>query len=182
MQIGFVPGFISDHSYMQEPGQESDSFLLERNRHRPGQRSRLVHAVRRLSGRAATDPRQPGGERSSHGHRVQLGLYNPGKQTTSLVNGLFVANSLGSLLDSGYSGACIWDLRNDYDTGNNNSNALVRLAAGRRLWSARRGLSIDAALHGPLYRLSRLLRLAIGLEDHRAWRTGCVGHEQLQRS
>ena len=29
--------------------------------------------------------------------------YNPGKQTTSLVNGLFTANSIGSLLDSGYS-------------------------------------------------------------------------------
>ena len=25
---GFIPGFISDHSYMQEPGDESDSFLL----------------------------------------------------------------------------------------------------------------------------------------------------------
>ena len=50
--------------------------------------------------------------------------YNPGKQTTSLVNGLFVAASLGGLLDSGYSGDCFWDLRNDYDAGNNNSNAL----------------------------------------------------------
>ena len=29
---------------------------------------------------------------------------NPGKQSTSLVNGLFIANSIGSLLDSGYSG------------------------------------------------------------------------------
>ena len=29
---------------------------------------------------------------------------DPGKQSTSLVNGLFVADSLGSLLDSGYSG------------------------------------------------------------------------------
>ena len=37
---------------------------------------------------------------------------NPGKQSTSLVNGLFVAESLGSLLDSGYSGGFVWDLRN----------------------------------------------------------------------
>ena len=49
---------------------------------------------------------------------------NPGKQSTSLVNGLFVAESLGSLLDSGYSGGFVWDLRNGWDTGENNSNLL----------------------------------------------------------
>ena len=49
---------------------------------------------------------------------------NPGKQSTSLVNGLFVADSLGSLFDSGYSGGFIWDLRNGWDTGENNSNLL----------------------------------------------------------
>ena len=41
---------------------------------------------------------------------------NPGKQSTSLVNGLFVANSIGSLLDSGYVGGMVWDLRNGWDT------------------------------------------------------------------
>ena len=49
---------------------------------------------------------------------------NPGKQSTSLVNGLFVAESLGSLLDSGYSGGFVWDLRNYWDTSENNSNLL----------------------------------------------------------
>ena len=37
---------------------------------------------------------------------------NPGKQTTSLVNGLFLADSLGVLLDTPYDGADVWDLRN----------------------------------------------------------------------
>ena len=49
---------------------------------------------------------------------------NPGKQSTSLVNGLFIANSIGSLLDTGYSGGVVWDLRNGYDTSQNNSPAL----------------------------------------------------------
>ena len=49
---------------------------------------------------------------------------NPGKQSTSLVNGLFVADSLGSLLDSGYSGGYVWDLRNGWATNQNNSNLL----------------------------------------------------------
>ena len=37
---------------------------------------------------------------------------NPGKQTTSLVNGLFIADSLGELLETSYDGAIVWDLRN----------------------------------------------------------------------
>ncbi len=67
----------------------------------------------------------------SQASRVQVmateynSVYNdPGKQSTSLVNGLFVAESLGGLLDSGYSGSFVWDLRNSYDTSQNNSNLL----------------------------------------------------------
>src|SRR5262249_17732320 len=49
---------------------------------------------------------------------------NPGKQTTSLVNGLFLADALGSLLDSPYDGADVWALRDNWATGNNNSKSL----------------------------------------------------------
>ena len=49
---------------------------------------------------------------------------NPGKQTTSLVNGLWVADTLGNLLTSSYAGADVWDLRNSWETGNNNSSSL----------------------------------------------------------
>jgi hypothetical protein len=49
---------------------------------------------------------------------------NPGKQTISLVNGLFLADSIGVLLETPYDGADVWDLRNSYDTGNNNSSSL----------------------------------------------------------
>ena len=50
---------------------------------------------------------------------------NPGKQSTSLVNGLFIADSIGSLLDSGYSGGFVWDLRNGWsNSGENNSPSL----------------------------------------------------------
>jgi hypothetical protein len=49
---------------------------------------------------------------------------NPGKQSTSLVNGLFVADALGSLLQTEYNAADVWDLRNSWDTGNNNSASL----------------------------------------------------------
>ncbi len=49
---------------------------------------------------------------------------NPGKQTTSLVNGLWLADSLGALLETPYDGADVWDLRNCYESGGNDSSSL----------------------------------------------------------
>src|SRR5262249_6928293 len=49
---------------------------------------------------------------------------NPGKQSTSLINGLYVADSLGIILQSEYNAADVWDLRNSWDTANNNSASL----------------------------------------------------------
>ncbi len=124
---GFAPGFLSDHIYMQGPGTENDSFLL--------------HAVRSAS-QDANSPRDWVLRANNYrtlltqrlgaaGNNVELLATefnsvwsNPGKQTTSLVNGLYIADSLGRTLESGYNGANVWDLRNGWDTGNNNSASL----------------------------------------------------------
>jgi hypothetical protein len=126
---GFTPGFLSDHNYVQNPGNESDSFLL----------------LDTVSGPTNQDPNNPldwaqraAGYRSllnqvlgSAASKVQLlsteynsVSYNDGKQTTSLVNGLFVADSIGSIMQTEYKAALIWDLRNSWETGNNNSSSL----------------------------------------------------------
>jgi hypothetical protein len=127
---GFTPGFLSDHSYMQQPGSESDSNLL-------------LHTV---SDPNNQDPNNPldwplraAGYRNllnqvlgtTVAAKVQLLAteynsvsYNPGKQTTSLVNGLFVADSIGSIIQTEYKAAIVWDLRNGWSTGNNNSSSL----------------------------------------------------------
>ncbi len=124
LALGFVPGFISDHSYMQSPGAESDSFLLNSSVTDSGS---VLDWSTRYADYQAVLQATLGSQASS----VQVlateynSVYtNPGKQSTSLVNGLFIAESLGSLLDSGYSGGIAWDLRNSWDTGENNSNAL----------------------------------------------------------
>src|SRR5581483_815662 len=110
---GFVPGFLSDHLYVQFPGAESDANLLLNSVSNP------ANTADDWSARAA-------GYRSilqttlgPAANRVELlatefnsVYYNPGKQTTSLVNGLFVADSLGSLLQTEYNGALVWDLHN----------------------------------------------------------------------
>ncbi len=127
---GFTPGFLSDHSYVQAPGSESDSTLL-------------LNTVSNPAGQNAADPfdwaaraaayrqllnQTLGASAASHVELLATefnSVYsNPGKQTTSLVNGLFVADSLGSLLETDYNGALVWDLRNSWETGNNNSASL----------------------------------------------------------
>jgi alpha-L-arabinofuranosidase len=122
--IGFVPGFISDHSYMQAPGSESDSFLL--NDTVSDSSSLDDWSVRHADYESLLA--QTLGTRAS-GVQVMATEFNsvysnPGKQSTSLVNGLFIADSIGSLLDSGYSAGVVWDLRNGWDTGENNSSSL----------------------------------------------------------
>ncbi|HKI19205.1 MAG TPA: hypothetical protein VKA15_15070, partial [Isosphaeraceae bacterium] len=121
---GFVPGFLSDHNYVQAPGSESDSNLL-------------LDTVSDPNGPYDWAARADGYETllindlGTAGYNVQLlatefnSVYsNPGKQTTSLVDGLFVADSLGALLQTSYNGADVWDLRNGYDISNNNSSSL----------------------------------------------------------
>jgi autotransporter-associated beta strand protein len=120
----FVPNFISDHSYMQGPGSESDSFLL--NQTVSNANSNLDWSTRYSL--YQTMLQQTLGSQASSvtvmATEFNSVYTNPGKQSTSLVNGLFTANSLGSLLTSGYSASNMWDLRNGWDTTQNNSNAL----------------------------------------------------------
>ncbi len=121
---GFVPGFISDHSYMQAPGDESDSFLLDDTVSDSGS---VLDWTTRYADYQTILLQTLGSQAASV--QVMATEYNsvytnPGKQSTSLVNGLFVAESLGSLLDSGYTGGFVWDLRNAWDTSENDSNLL----------------------------------------------------------
>jgi len=123
--LGFVPGFISDHSYMQAPGAESDSFLLQDTVTDPS--SVLDWTTRHTDYESMLNAdlgRQAGNVRvmATEFNSVYA---NPGKQSTSLVNGLFIADSIGGLLDSGYSGGFVWDLRNGWSgSGENNSPSL----------------------------------------------------------
>ncbi len=121
---GFVPGFISDHSYMQAPGYEIDSTLLNDTDSRPAAcwtGRRAMPIMRRCSTQTLSSQASGVAVLATELNSVYT---DPGKQSTSLVNGLFIANSLGSLVDSGYQGAIVWDLRNAWQTSDNNSNLL----------------------------------------------------------
>jgi alpha-L-arabinofuranosidase len=127
--LKWTPGFLSDHNYMQSPGDESDSYLL-------------LHTVSDPNGQNPSNPLDWAGRAADYrkilqqelgssaaqvtllGTEVNSITYNPGKQTTSLVEGLFVADSIGSILQTEYNACLIWDLRNGWFTGGNNSPGL----------------------------------------------------------
>ena len=121
----FVPGFISDHNYVQGPGGESDSNLLNSTVTQSGNIDDW--ATRYTDYETSLD--ETVGATNAASVKIMATEYNsvysdPGKQSTSLVNGLFTAESLGILLDTNYQAGINWDLRNGWETGNNNSNLL----------------------------------------------------------
>ncbi|HEX4053616.1 MAG TPA: hypothetical protein VHX86_05075 [Tepidisphaeraceae bacterium] len=125
---GVTPGFLSDHVYEQAGGTESDSFLL----------NDTVSDTDQTSG-DPTDWAQRAADYESDltmylgatdAAKVQLlntelnSTLAPGKQTTSLVNGLWLADSIGAIMESAYDGSVFWDLRNGWVTTGNNSSSL----------------------------------------------------------
>src|SRR5439155_26107509 len=48
----------------------------------------------------------------------------PGKQTTSVVNGLFLAESIGTVVKTEFNAVIWWDMRNGQETASNNSSSL----------------------------------------------------------
>ncbi len=79
---GFTPGFLSDHHYVQAPGQESDANLLlntgsSTGTQDPTNPENWARPRRRLPGPAPADPRGEGRRGPVARHRVQLGLFQP---------------------------------------------------------------------------------------------------------
>ena len=122
---GFTIGFISDHNYVQIAGSESDSTLLLDTVSDPNsiydwsvRAADYLSLLNQYLGSAAAKNVEL---LTTEFNSVNT---NPGKQTTSLVNGLFIADSIGELMQTSYQGATVWDLRNSYSTSGNNSSSL----------------------------------------------------------
>jgi hypothetical protein len=116
-QLGVTPDFVVYHRYEQAPGGESDVFLLNSAASWPNDAAALRQMLDDYLG--------------SKSKKVELAVTehnsvysNPGKQTTSLVNGLFYADAVGTLLKTEFNAMMWWDLRNGQEAGNNNSPTL----------------------------------------------------------
>ena len=98
--------------------------------------------------------------------------YNPGKQSVSLVDGLFAADMLASLAATEFNACLWWDLRNGDTEGTNDSTALYGWRQFRRLRPRRQRRSrSDTALNTPYpsYRAAELLTHWADAGDSGSW-------------
>lgn len=125
----FVPGFLSDHMYVfssapSGPGGENDSALLHSVSGPNPYFNNLDAAYlgpRDWGTRAAqyrADLTAAFGAATGNSVKLLATEWNSeagsSKISTNLVAGLFVADSIGSLLQTEYGGSNFWDLRNSY--------------------------------------------------------------------
>lgn len=140
---GFTLGYIADHYYTNDSASHaSDSGLLAVSNSAAGASISGLSSYTNTSNpynwqTRATDYDNdfntflPGQNIKLIADEVNSISSNPGEQSTSLVNGLFVADALGSILDTtgadglgGYQGFDIWDLHNGPFTTNYTSRSL----------------------------------------------------------
>lgn len=123
-ELGVTPDMVIYHRYEQGPAAlqpsngENDAGLLQKAKTWPDDAAAIRRMVNDYLG-------------ATEGAKVEIvvtennSVYsNPGKQTTSLVNGLFLADSIGNILQTEINALMWWDTRNGTDFTNNNSASL----------------------------------------------------------
>ncbi|MCS7300486.1 MAG: hypothetical protein NZ556_02895 [Fimbriimonadales bacterium] len=121
--LGVVPDFFDLHHYPQQPGREDDAFLLDD----PRTWNEIIPQMRQI----LRDYLGTAGEGVpifvTENNSV---AYNPSKQTTSMVNALYMADSWAQAILAGADAFVWWDLHNSAEVNNNNSSLLY----GWRNW------------------------------------------------
>ncbi len=115
--LGVTPDFLIYHRYAQTPGAESDQGLLLSSSTWSTDAADLRQQLNDYLGATA-----PGVELDCTENNSVYS--NPGKQTTSLVNGLFLADSICAAMGTEFNSVVWWDMRNGQETTNNNSSSL----------------------------------------------------------
>lgn len=111
-RLGVTPDFVVYHRYEQGPGGENDAYLLGASRGWAQDAGSIRQMLSDYLGPAAASVEIDSTEANS--------VYDaPGKQSTSLVNGLFLADSIGNILQTEFNSFVWWALRNGQNAGNN---------------------------------------------------------------
>ncbi len=149
--LGVTPDFVIYHKYDQGPGGEDDAGLLQSAKSWTNDAANLRQQLNDYLGAQAANVELVCTENNS----VSSG---PGKQTTSLVNGLFYADSFGQIIQTEFNTLMWWILRNGQEAGNNNSSSLY----GWRLYGDY-GMVSGQSNPYPTYYMSKLVsRFAAG--------------------
>jgi alpha-L-arabinofuranosidase len=145
-QLGVTPDFLIYHRYAQNAGREDDAALLQSSASWPDDAADLRAQLTDYLGANGAQVELVCTENNSVSSQ-------PGKQTTSLVNALFLADSLAQVAKTEFNGWFWWDLRNSPDTNYNNEPYLY----GWREYGDY-GLVNGASEVYPAYYAMRLLR------------------------
>jgi alpha-L-arabinofuranosidase len=143
--LGVTPDFVAYHKYAQNPFFESDSGLLQSAASWEADAIDLRTQLNDYLGPQAAGVEIVCTENNSVSSK-------PGKQTTSLVNGLFLAESTGQILQTEFNALVWWNLRNGQETANNNASDLY----GWRGYGDYGVVSPQSDLY-PAYYIGRLL-------------------------
>jgi alpha-N-arabinofuranosidase len=122
-ELGVTPDFVIYHRYEQAPASdqpnnpENDASLLQKAKTWPDDAAAIRRQLADYLGTAGAAVEIVVTENNS--------VYsNPGKQSTSLVNGLYLADSIGQIMQTEINGLMWWDTRNGQLHDANNSASL----------------------------------------------------------
>lgn len=110
--LGVTPDFIVHHVYPEYTFQESDPLLLQASSNWASDAADLRQQITDYFGAGGTNIELVCTENNSNSG-------DQGKQSTSLVNGLYYADSLGQIMRTEFNAFLWWDLRNGTDTTGN---------------------------------------------------------------
>ena len=116
-ELSVTPDFAIFHRYPQNTKQENDAKLLQSAAKWPADAADLRQQLKDYLGDAHTNVELVVTENNSVSS-------NTGKQTTSLVNALFLADSFASCAPTEFNSLLWWDLRNGEERQNNNRPSL----------------------------------------------------------
>jgi hypothetical protein len=117
-QLGVTPDFVICHRYpVSLSGWENDASLLQSTAQWTADAAALRRQLKTYFGTANTNVELLCTENNSIGEKT-------GKQTTSLVNGLYLADSFGQIAQTEFNSLLWYNLRNYQETNNNNRPAL----------------------------------------------------------
>jgi len=116
--LGVTPDWVSLHYYPQVlPGYENDARLLQSTTKWAALAAPLRQHLKTYFGPSHTNVEMLCTENNSVPQKT-------GKQTTSLVNGLYLADSFGQIAQTEFNSFLWWDLRNVQDRNSNNRSSL----------------------------------------------------------
>ena len=119
--LGVTPDFLIHHRYAQAPGAENDASLLQSSSAWALDATSLRQQIHDYLGPAAVVELVVTETNSVYNDPPRL---HAGKQTTSLVNGLYLADTIGQVMRTEFNGVLWWDLRDEVTGAGNNSHML----------------------------------------------------------